>query len=331
VENDHAFRFGAEIIKAETPDDGDWIFEGIASLPGRDLQGEEVVPEGLEIDYLLGRGLPPGAGGFINYDHDASTIVGVPIDGKITPRGFWIKWKALKTPFMRKIVEQMKAMKEAGWPRRYGMSIEGVVKERDPNDPTRIKRAFIRNVAFTPTPVHPGTFVDFAKSLAAGAVVEFHPDDLRKSAIAAWSEDVIDIRAGRAVVRDNPYFTRDGRFRRDMDVAYFRDVRGLPEHDAVWCARYALSREQQLVKSIDEQLFDRLHEKSRGHPHDVIQRHLQEFKRKHPECPHITPDGRVNGGLRTAAHHFYNCERRHGTEVHAILDMLRGSRIVREE
>lgn len=329
---EHAFRFGAEIIKAETPDDGDWIFEGIASLPGRDLQGEEVLLEGLEIDYLLGRGLPPGAGGYINYNHDPTTIVGIPLEGKITPRGFWIKWKALKTPLMRKIVEQMKALKEAGWPRRYGMSIEGIVKERDPNDPTRIKRAFIRNVALTPTPVHPGTFVDFAKSLAAGAVVEFRPDDLRKSAIAAWSSDVIDIRTGRAVIRDNPYFTRDGRFKRDMDVAYFSDVFGLPDYDATWCARYALSREAALVKAIDAMDLQRhIREKSRGHPHDIIQRHLREFKAQHPECPHITADGRVKGGLRTAARHFYGCERRSGPEVNAILEMLRGSRLVKEE
>ena len=325
-----SFQFGAEIVKSEQDDNGDWIFEGIASLPGRDIQGEEVVPSGLEIDYLLGKGLPPGAGGFINYDHQPETIVGIPLEGKITPQGFWLKWKALKTPLMKKIIEQMKAMKEAGWPRRYGMSIEGVVKQYDKNDPTRITRAFIRNVALTPTPVHPGTFVDFAKSLAAGAMVEYRPLDERRLAISKWSRDVADIHTGNLIVKsNNPYFHRDGTFKRDMDVSYFMDVHGLSENQALWCARYALSREPLILKSLDER-FTKL-QRSRGHPIDVIRDHLREHKQKNPNCPHINEDGTIKGGLRNAARHFYGCERRNGTEVNAILSLLKDSGLVKKE
>lgn len=313
-------------MKAEQNQDGDWIFEGIASLPGKDLQGEEVMPEGLEIDYLLGKGLPPGAGGYINYDHQPETIVGVPLDGKIDRNGFWIKWKALKTPLMQKIVEQMKAMKEAGWPRRYGMSIEGVVKEYDKNDPSRIKRAFIRNVALTPTPVHPGTFVDFAKSLSAGAQISYEPLDGRRRAIIGWSQDVADIRLRRVLLKsNNPYFHPDGTFRKDRELDYFMDVHGLPEAQGAWCAWYASKREQAVSKSI-QKLVESLRGGPRGHPLVIIQRHLKEFKKQHPDCPHITEYGRIKGGLREAARHFYECEKRNGAEVNAILEIIRNNR-----
>lgn len=331
-QTESVFRFGAQIIKAQQDHEGDWVFEGIASLPGKDLQGEEVLPEGLDIDYLLGKGLPPGAGGFVNYDHSPETIVGVPLDGKISHKGFWLKWKALKTPLMRKVVEQMRAMKEAGWPRRYGMSIEGVVKERDPADPTRIKRAFIRNVALTPTPVHPGTFVDFAKSLSAGAVVEFRPPISYGAPIAGWARTVRDIRKGLLAVGDhNPYFFSDGRFRQDGDVAYFADTHHLPQEQALWCARYALSRERWLHKALDDD-DEPVHElkRARGHPWDLLREHLRDWKAKHPECPHIAEDGSIRGGAREAARHFYGCEKRRSPEISAILGMLQGSGLLKE-
>lgn len=273
--------------------------------------------------------MPPGSGGYINYDHSADTIVGIPLDGKITKNGFWLKWKALKTPFMRKVVEQMKAMKDAGWPRRYGMSIEGVVKQYDPHDPTRILKAFIRNVALTPTPVHPGTFVDFAKSLAAGATLEYRPHDARRTAIAAWSQTVASIATGNLIAKSNRYFRPNGTFYTDQDVAYFTDVHGLPEAQATWCARFALSRERKVVKALGD--FTKLQSRSRGHPHDIIRDHLNKWKQEHPECPHVDADGRFEGGLREAARHFYGCERRNGAEVNAILELLRDSSLVQKE
>lgn len=329
-ETESLFRFEAEIIKAEQTDDGEWVFEGLASLPGQDLEGEETAPNGLEIDYLLGRGLPPGSGGFVNYDHDSSKIVGVPLEGRITPQGFWLKWKALKTKFMTEtVIPQMKALKEAGWPRRYGMSIEGVVKQRDPLNPHRILRAFIRNVALTPTPVHPGTFVDFAKSLTATSVVEFRPLDRRRVGIMNWAKTAVGIHTGEIKARDNnPYFRTDGRFRRDGDVAYFRDVHGMSEADAMFCARYALSREPVVMKALGG--FGSLG-RPRGHPHAVLREHLKAWKEEHPECPHVAEDGSFTGGPRMAARHFYGCEVRNGPEVNALLELLKGSGLLKEE
>lgn len=235
------------LIKATKTDTGDYIFEGMASLPGRDLEDEETIPNGLDIDYLLGKGLPSGSGGFINYDHSQDTIVGVPLDGKISSQGFWLKWKALKTPFMMKIIEQMKALKEAGNPRRYGMSVEGVVKQYDPETKT-IKRAFIRNVALTPTPVHPGTWVDFAKSLTGKSNVQYNPNYGQAEALKGWLNTLGNIINGDIEIKKNPYFRDDGTLKKGL--SYFQEVYDLPEVAALELAYYALTREKQIITKL---------------------------------------------------------------------------------
>lgn len=245
---ERSFRFSVPLTKATQTDNGDWLFEGMASMPGRDIEGEEILPEGLDIDFLLGKGLPEGAGGYINYDHDPSTIVGVPLEGRITPQGLWLKWKGLKTKFMDKIVDQMRALKETGL-RRYGMSVEGVVKQYDPSQ-RRILRAFIRNVALTPTPVHPGTWVDFAKSLTKDTVLEYSPHYGQPEALRKWVQTVGGIVRGELILKSNPYFSADGTFTRDGDVLFFRDVCGLDGFSALEVARYALSRQNDLVKAL---------------------------------------------------------------------------------
>ncbi len=216
-------------------------------MPGEDLEGEETLPNGLEIDYLLGKGLPPGSGGNINYDHDASTIVGIPLDGKITPQGFWLKWKGLKTKFMEKIVDQMKAMEEAGGLRHYGMSVEGVVRQYDPGTKT-IKRAFIRNVALTPTPVHPGTWVDFAKSLTGSSNLQYRNVSTQEDALRSWLGTVRDIIQYEIPLKQNPYFRPDGTLKKGL--SYFQEVYDLSETPALQLAYYALTREKQIITKL---------------------------------------------------------------------------------
>ncbi len=323
------FQFAAPITKAQQDDKGDWVFEACASLPGKDLQEEEVDPRGLETDYLFGKGLPHGAGGFVNYDHESSTIVGIPLDGRINSQGLFMKWKGLKTPFMEKIVDQMRAMEKAGGLRRYGMSIEGVVKERDPDDPRKIKRAYIRNVALTPTPVHPGTWVEFAKSLAAGAALEYHPDFGMAGAIRQWAGTVADIRKGLVTVRASPYFRADGTFRTDADPRYFRDVAGLTESQALWCARFALSRQDALCKALTANgMGANLVPQSLDDPYHAALHHLQRWKDGHPDDPHISPMGNIIGGDRAVAEHFLRCEHRPRREVVAIVRLLHGSSVL---
>ena len=311
------FRFSAEIVKAERATDGTYTLEGLASLPGPDLQGEEVVPQGLDIDYFLGKGLPEGAGGYINYDHSPETIVGYPLEGKIGPQGFWLKWRTLNTPTVQRIMEQMRALKDAGWPRRYGMSIEGVVQDRDPDNPALIRRAFIRNVALTPTPVHPGTFVDFAKSLSAGSEVRFDPAYGVQAALRGWVADVAAIRQGLVVVGDNPYFRPDGRLKPDQDVAYLTDRWGLDLGAAQGVAHYVARHEARVQKALTQQLA-----------WDRTRRHLRRQRRRDPTDPHLTPTGTIQGGDHAVAAHFYGCEGRSRPLTIRLVRLLHGSPLV---
>ncbi len=306
------------MIKAEANNDGTYTLEGLASLPGRDLQGEDVDPHGLDIDYFLGKGLPKGAGGYINYDHDPTIIVGYPEEGKIGPQGFWLRWRTLNTPFVHKVMEQLRALKEAGWPRRYGMSIEGVVHERDPENPAIIRRAFIKNVALTPTPVHPGTFVDFAKSLTATSRVTMDPTYGRAAAIRGWIADVAAIRRGHVPLGRNPYFTADGRLKRDRDAAYFADVWGQDPGSALALARYALSRQPSVCKALP-----------RPDPVRRWQAYFRHQRQRDPTDPHLTPAGYLQGGDRAVAAHFLHCEGRSRGETVHLVRQLHGLPVIR--
>lgn len=305
-------------MKAEAQTDGTYVLEGLASLPGRDLQQEEVDPQGLDIDYFLGKGLPRGAGGYINLDHDPHTIVGYPEAGKIGPQGFWVKWRTLNTPLVHQIMDQLKALKEAGWPRRYGMSIEGVVQERDPENPQFIKRAFIRNVALTPTPVHPSTFVDFAKSLTAQTQVTLDPAYGVEAALRGWVADVAAIRSGQVTLRANPYFRANGRLRPDRDEAYFTDRWGLDPGAALTLAHYVARHEAPLHKAWTALEAQR-----------ALRTHLRRQRQRDPTDRHLTPQGQIRGGDRAVAAHFLTCEGRSRADVVRLVQLLHGSRLVR--
>lgn len=287
-------------------------------MPGQDLQREEVDPQGLDIDYFLGKGLPKGAGGYINLDHDPHTIVGYPEAGKIGPQGFWVKWRTLNTPLVHKIMEQMKALKEAGWPRRYGMSIEGVVQDRDPENPQFIRRAFIRNVALTPTPVHPGTFVDFAKSLNAASRVRLDPRYGAEAALRGWVEDIVAIHKGLVPIHHNPYFRGDGHFRPDADRNYFVERWGLDRVVATDMAHYVARHETAIHKAVVQTV--RWHQ---------AQRHLLRRRRRDPTDPHVTARGSIRGGDRAVAAHFLTCEGRTRAETVRLVRFLHGSPLVR--
>ena len=304
------FRFSADLVKATAEEDGTYTLEGMASLPGHDLQHEEVDPQGLDIDYFLGKGLPPGAGGYINYDHNAETIVGYPVEGRVGPQGFWVKWRTLDTPFVHRVMDQMQALKKAGWPRRYGMSIEGVVQDRDPHDPAKIRRAFIRNVALTPTPVHPGTFVEFAKSLAADAVVTWDPAAGLAAALRGWVADATAIRGRRVPVDRNPWFRPDGRLRPAQDEAYFTDRWGVDPSQAPRAAHYVARHEAAMLKAWEV---------------GTIRAHLLARRSHGPPDPHLTPDGRFAGGTPTVAAHFRDCEGLAPAVTHHLVRVAHGS------
>lgn len=141
------------------------IFEGLASDASEDAEGESMEPNGFIIDRFLKHGL-------INLDHltTRSPInksrfwIGNPISAKVSNNKFYVKcqlWK--KSPEARAFYDKALEMKESGANRKPGFSIEGKALERDKNNPKKIKKALITNVAMTMTPVNANTYADLVK------------------------------------------------------------------------------------------------------------------------------------------------------------------------
>ena len=63
-------------------------------------------------------------------------------------------------------------MKESGSNRKPGMSVEGKALERDKQNPNKVIKALITNVALTMTPVNTKTYVDIEKSKESDVLFE---------------------------------------------------------------------------------------------------------------------------------------------------------------
>ena len=139
-----------------------WV-RGVASTEELDEDDEEVLQRGLDVSYF-------GSAGWFNYDHDAHDIIGVPVAARVTYKGFHCEGFLLRgIPNAERTWAISQALAKSGTDRRLGMSIEGKVLERDPENPTRIVRARVYNVALTPHPINVGARFDtFAKSMRRG-------------------------------------------------------------------------------------------------------------------------------------------------------------------
>lgn len=165
-----AFKFSIPVdIQKSDENDSKWRVKGIASTENPDLQGEEVVQEGLDISLLkAGRGL-------FNLDHkkDPEYVLGqiedanfIKYDGKtaLEVEGYLFD----KQPKAQAMYNILRSVKKSNGPRVH-MSIEGKVLERDAFNSKKIKKARIDKVALTLDPVNPFTFADLAKSFNGDA------------------------------------------------------------------------------------------------------------------------------------------------------------------
>lgn len=142
------------------------VFSGVASDPTKDAEKETLDPNGFVYDRFLKYGL-------FNLDHlptrsptnKSRWFIGEPISATVKDGKFFVKGKLWeKSPEARAFWDKALEMKESGSSRRPGMSVEGKALERDPKNPSRIKKALITNVALTFTPVNPNTYLDIQKS-----------------------------------------------------------------------------------------------------------------------------------------------------------------------
>ena len=177
------------------------VFEGIASDSSEDYEGEVMEPNGFEIDYFLKHGL-------FNLDHltvrskelKSRFWIGEPLDGKIINNKFWVKGRLWsESPEARAFWDKCIEMKKSGSTRKPGMSIEGKVLERDPENEKHVKRAIINNIALTFTPVNFNSYIEFAKGIQRQ---DYFPTMEQAPSKRIMFEKIIN---GRKVVIDSNY------------------------------------------------------------------------------------------------------------------------------
>lgn len=140
-----------------------WYIKGIASTGDKDLDGESVDPNGLNIGYFKDYG-------FINFDHKQAPrdIVGEPLSNScyVDAEGLHVTALLYKDkPIVQEMWDLSKSMKNADSQRNLGFSIEGYITSRDPNDNTKITGLKVLNVAITTHPANPeATWESFEKS-----------------------------------------------------------------------------------------------------------------------------------------------------------------------
>lgn len=136
-----------------------WI-QGIASTDSRDLQGEIVDQNGIDISYFLKHG-------YFNNDHKPGfkNKVGQPTEARVTKNGLWVKGFLFENHEVAdEIWELMHSLETSQSDRRIGFSIQGKVKRRSGN---KIMACWIQDIAITPAPVNTTTWAEIAKSLSA--------------------------------------------------------------------------------------------------------------------------------------------------------------------
>ena len=153
---DGSFRFHipAELEKSK---DGQVRIKGIASVESPDLAEETVIQKGMDISYLLNRG-------FFNDNHSKETAgkVGIPTVARTTPKGLYVEGYLLDTPRAKAIVDLAEALKKAGGDRKLGFSVEGKITKRNGKI---IEKSWVKDIAITAEPYHPGTYLEIVKSI----------------------------------------------------------------------------------------------------------------------------------------------------------------------
>jgi hypothetical protein len=180
--DDFKFIIPATISKGK---DGEWRVAGIASTSTVDRQGEVIVPEGIDAT-------PIAKGkGFFNWDHDNSpeNTVGVLDSYKKGSGGMYVEGRLFKNHTRAKAVYEIMSSLNKGDAGRIGMSVEGKVIERDPTNPSIIRRCLIKNVALTMNPVNQDTYADIVKSMSGDALVDFQSEGNEQTVVAPTPEE----------------------------------------------------------------------------------------------------------------------------------------------
>ena len=151
----------------KSAEDGEWYVRGYATTPDLDLQGDIILPDGINMDYFLTKG-------WVNYEHkqDAEYIIGVPTEKCYVDinKGLFVEAKLMKdNKYARSMWELANTIKKSGLNRQLGFSIEGGVTSRNSRDRRIIEGVTVRNIALTTHPANPNaTWDTVVKSWTTG-------------------------------------------------------------------------------------------------------------------------------------------------------------------
>jgi hypothetical protein len=147
---------------SDTEDDKDptsWKVGGYASTDSEDLDGECVVPGGIDTSYFLKDGL-------LTWDHKPGpeAKVGTPTDAYTDRKGFFVKgflWRPI--PAAQNIRLLMKTFAEhPEYNRHIGWSIEGKTLRMEGN---RIVKSWLKDCTLTANPINTNTYATLVKSM----------------------------------------------------------------------------------------------------------------------------------------------------------------------
>lgn len=155
------------IRKSEESENHDWYVQGYATTPDLDLQGDIVLPEGIDYSYFTTKG-------WINYEHkqDAEYVIGVPTENCYVDmkKGLFVEAKLMQdNPHAQAMWNLANSIEKSGIHRQLGFSIEGFVTRRSSQDNRVIEGVKITNVALTKSPANPNaTWDKLVKSWTTG-------------------------------------------------------------------------------------------------------------------------------------------------------------------
>lgn len=150
------FYIDADIIKGN--EEGEMRIRGIASDSSQDRQGEYLDPRTMDLSEFSQ----------INWNHkgkdDPSAIIGMPDKSKVRVtenNELYVEGVLYNNvPMAKATYTLMNAMQKSNTGRKLGMSVEGMVLERDPNNPNKITKSKITGVAICPVPVNGSTWTE---------------------------------------------------------------------------------------------------------------------------------------------------------------------------
>ena len=147
------FNFDEINIENESTDlsKSDVYLRGYASLPNRDRDGERILKDGIDFKKYQNFG-------YLNFahSHEPENVLGIPVKTEVDEKGLKVLIKMLDTPKAKAVVNLINQSKKLNRP-LGGLSVEGKVLERDPNDPKTLKKVEVSWIAYSPDPINVST------------------------------------------------------------------------------------------------------------------------------------------------------------------------------